>query len=186
MSPTSMDRYLAAARKISRLAVASPVPSPTAETFRIASDLGQDRRMEGLPFGTRGGVVVEYNFPEDAEYMIEVLPDGPLRIEAHELEVTIDGDRVELLTIGKSPEDSDGRGLYTPTVGTQEIRIPVQAGPHKIGVAFLRRHRLSRKAYGSSTSDHLPVKGRAVIRGINHTLKASLSRVHMNQVVRVR
>ncbi|MFP6573373.1 MAG: DUF1592 domain-containing protein [Vicinamibacterales bacterium] len=139
VSPTSMDRYLAAARKISRLAVASPVPSPTAETFRIASDLGQDRRMEGLPFGTRGGVVVEYNFPEDAEYIIEVLPDGPLRIEAHELEVTIDGDRVELLTIGKSPEDSDARGLYTPTVGTQEIRIPVQAGPHKIGVAFLRK-----------------------------------------------
>ena len=42
VSPTSMDRYLAAARKISRLAVASPVPSPTAETFRIASDLSQD------------------------------------------------------------------------------------------------------------------------------------------------
>ena len=139
VSPTSMDRYLAAARKISRLAVASPVPSPTAETFRIASDLSQDRRIEGLPFGTRGGVVVEYNFPEDAEYVIDVLPDGPLRVEAHQLEVTIDGERVELLTVGKSPEDNDPRGLYTPTVGTQEIRIPVQAGPHKIGVAFLRK-----------------------------------------------
>ena len=63
VSPTLMERYLSAARKISRLAVASPVPSPTAETFRIASDLGQDRRMERLPFGTRGGMVLDYNFP---------------------------------------------------------------------------------------------------------------------------
>ena len=139
VSPTSMERYLAAARKISRLAVASPVPSPTADTFRIASDLGQDRRIEGLPFGTRGGIVVEYNFPEDAEYVIDVLPDGPLRIEPHELEFTIDGERVEVLTVGKSPDDGDPRGLYTPEIDTLEVRIPVKAGPHEVGVAFLRK-----------------------------------------------
>lgn len=139
VSPTLMERYLAAARKISRLAVASPVPSPTADTFRIASDLGQDQRIEGLPFGTRGGIVLEYNFPEDADYVIEVLPDGPLRIEPHELEITIDGERVEVLVVGKSPDDSDPRGLYTPEVGAQKVRIPVKAGPREIGVAFLRK-----------------------------------------------
>ena len=139
VSPTLMERYLSAARKISRLAVASPVPSPTAETFRIASDLGQDRRMEGLPFGTRGGMVVDYNFPEDAEYVFEILPDGPLRIEPHDLEVTIDGERIALLTVGKRPDPDDPRGLYTPQIETLEVRTPVTAGPHAIGVAFLRK-----------------------------------------------
>ena len=139
VSPTLMDRYLSAARKVSRLAVASPVPSPTAETFRIASDLGQDARMEGLPFGTRGGMLVEYNFPEDAEYVIEVLPDGPLRIEPHDLEITIDGERIELLTVGKRPDANDPRGLYIPEIETLEVRVPVTAGPHEVGVAFLRK-----------------------------------------------
>lgn len=139
VSPTLMDRYLSAARKISRLAVASPVPSATAETFRIASDLGQDQRLDGLPFGTRGGVAVQYNFPEDAEYLIEVLPDGPLRVEAHQLEISIDGERVELLTVGKSPDDADPRGLYVPEVGSQQVRVPVTAGPHEVSVTFLRK-----------------------------------------------
>ena len=139
VSPTLMERYLAAARKIGRLAVASPVPSPTAETFRIASDLGQDRRMEGLPFGTRGGMVVDYNFPEDAEYVFEILPDGPLRIEPHDLEVTIDGERIALLTVGKRPDPDDPRGLYTPQIEALEVRTPVTAGPHTVGVAFLRK-----------------------------------------------
>ena len=139
VSPTLMERYLSAARRISRLAVASPVPSPTAETFRIASDLGQDRRMERLPFGTRGGMVVDYNFPEDAEYVFEILPDGPLRIEPHDLEVTIDGERIALLTVGKAPDPDDPRGLYTPQIETLEVRTPVTAGPHEVGVAFLRK-----------------------------------------------
>ena len=139
VSPTLMERYLSAARKISRLAVASPVPSPTAETFRIASDLGQDRRMEGLPFGTRGGTVIDYNFPEDAEYIFEVLPDGPLRIEPHDLEITIDGERIALLTVGKAPDPDDPRGLYTPEIETLEVRAPVTAGPHEVGIAFLRK-----------------------------------------------
>ena len=61
-----MERYLAPARKIRRLAIGSPVPSATAETFRIPSDLDQDRHIAGLPFGTRGGTFIDYNFPEDA------------------------------------------------------------------------------------------------------------------------
>ena len=139
VSPTLMERYLSAGRKISRLAVASPVPSPTAETFRIASDLGQDRRMEGLPFGTRGGTVIDYNFPEDAEYIFEILPDGPLRIEPHDLEITIDGERIALLTVGKAPDPDDPRGLYTPEIETLDVRAPVTAGPHEVGIAFLRK-----------------------------------------------
>ena len=138
VSPTLMERYLSAARKISRLAVGSPVPSAIEETFRIASDLGQDAHIAGLPFGTRGGTLIDFNFPEDAEYVISVVPDGPLFIESHELEVTLDGERVELFTVGRTLEPGERRGLYAEA-DPREVRLRVNAGPHQIGVAFLRK-----------------------------------------------
>ena len=138
ISPTLMERYLAAARKISRLAVGAPVPSATAETFRIASDLGQDFHIAGLPFGTRGGTLIDYNFPEDAEYTISVVPDGPLYIEPHQLEVTLDGHRIELFTVGRTLEAGERRGQYSEA-DSRDIRLRVSAGPHQIGVAFLQK-----------------------------------------------
>ncbi|MBM63651.1 MAG: hypothetical protein CL484_11965 [Acidobacteria bacterium] len=138
ISPTLMERYLAAARKISRLAVGAPVPSATAETFRIASDLGQDFHIAGLPFGTRGGTLIDYNFPEDAEYTISVVPDGPLYIEPHQLEVTLDGHRIELFTVGRTLEAGERRGQYSEA-DSRDIRLRVSAGPHQVGVAFLQK-----------------------------------------------
>ncbi len=139
MSPTLMDRYLSAARKISRLAVGSPVPSPVAETFRIASDLSQDSRMPGLPFGTRGGALIEFNFPEDAEYVVTIVPDGPLFVEPHELEVTLDGERIELFTVGRTLAPGERRGQYAAEAEPREVRLRVNAGPHQVGVTFLQK-----------------------------------------------
>ena len=138
VSPTLMERYLAAARKISRLAVGSPVPSPTAEIFRIASDLGQDSHVAGLPFGTRGGTLIDYNFPEDAEYLISVVPDGPLYIEPHQLEITLDGRRVELFTVGRALEPGERRGQYAEA-DARDVRLRVNAGPHQVGVTFIQK-----------------------------------------------
>ncbi len=138
VSPTLMDRYLAAARKISRLAVGSPVPSPIAETFRVPSDQGQDHHVAGLPFGTRGGLVVDFNFPEDAEYVISVVPDGPLYIEPHELELTLDGERLEMFTVGRALEPGQRRSQYAEA-DPREVRVRVSAGPHRVGAAFLRK-----------------------------------------------
>ena len=138
VSPTLMERYLAAARKISRLAVGSPVPSPIAETFRIPSDQGQDGRVAGLPFGTRGGMVVDFNFPEDAEYVISAVPDGPLHIEPHELEITLDGERLEVFTVGRALEPGQRRAQYAEA-DAREVRVRVGAGPHRVGAAFLRK-----------------------------------------------
>ena len=139
VSPTLMERYLVAARKISRLAVGSPVPSPTAETFRLASDLGQDTHIDGLPFGTRGGTLIDYNFPEDAEYVIAVLPDGALFAGPHQLEVSLDGERVELFTVGRTLEEGERRSAYTTEANPREVRLRVTAGPHQVGVTFLKR-----------------------------------------------
>jgi len=139
ISPTLMERYLAAAGKISRLAVGSPAPSPIAETFRIASDLGQDDHIAGLPFGTRGGTLVDFNFPEDAEYVISVVPDGPLYIEPHELEITIDGERLEVFTVGRTLAPGERRGEYATETDPREVRVRVTAGPHQVGAAFLSK-----------------------------------------------
>ena len=72
MSPTLMEQYLAAAQRVSRLAVGTPVPAPSIEYIRITDDLSQDVHLPGLPFGTRGGTQFNYVFPMDAEYEIRV------------------------------------------------------------------------------------------------------------------
>ena len=110
MSPTLLERYLAAAQKISRIAVGTPPPSPTVDYFRLADDLQQDNHLEGLPLGTRGGIAIRYTFPMDAEYVIrprlarDVNESVPLYLEPQHLEVSIDGERVQLFTLpGVSP-----------------------------------------------------------------------------------
>ena len=137
VSPTLLERYLSAARKISRLAVAAPVPSPTAETFRVRSDLPQDDRLDGLPFGTRGGVLIRYNFPQDADYVIKVEPNGR-PTEPHEIEVTLDGERVQLFTL-RPPEREPSDAGYDDGDTDLEVRLPVKAGPREVGVAFIEK-----------------------------------------------
>ena len=67
VSPTLLERYLSAAKQVSRLAIGNPDLPPTALTFRRSADDAQDARLAGLPFGTRGGMAIPYNFPVDAE-----------------------------------------------------------------------------------------------------------------------
>ena len=71
ITPSLLDRYVAAARKISRGAIGDPAIAPTAQTFRLKADLSQDVGFEGLPLGTRGGVSIPYQFPLDAEYTVQ-------------------------------------------------------------------------------------------------------------------
>ena len=117
VSPTLMDRYLAAAQKISRLAVGLPTTLPNVDYFRIADDLGQDDHLPGLPFGTRGGTKIRYTFPIGGEYAVRVkiardLNDSvPIYTVAQELEVSIDGRRLQVFTLpgGQPPPARGGR-----------------------------------------------------------------------------
>ena len=151
MSPTLLERYLSAAKKISRLAVGTPVPSPTAETFRLATDLTQDERVDGLPFGTRGGTRLEFTFPEDAEYAFRVRlgrdASGTLKTfdTPHQLEVSLDGERLQTFVVGEPPPDGVERRSpeYQAYIQRQraadeewEVRAPVRAGPHTVQVTF--------------------------------------------------
>jgi hypothetical protein len=105
MSPTLMERYLAAAQKVSRLAVGTPPPAPNIDYFRIADDLSQDEQLPGLPFGSRGGTLIRYTFPMDGEYEFrprltrDLNESVPLYAEEQRLEISIDGERVGLFTL---------------------------------------------------------------------------------------
>ncbi len=149
VSPVLLERYLSAAWKISAVAVGDPNITPTTQTFRVRSDASQDQHIEGLPVGTRGGILVKYNFPLDAEYRFKVKfwsntvntvrgLEFPSRVE-----ITLDGARVKLVTIG-GQEDAD-LGNTNPTASAEaimkrvELQIPVKAGPHTVTVAFLEK-----------------------------------------------
>ena len=105
MSPTLMERYLAAAQKVSRLAVGTPPPAPNIDYFRITDDLSQDEQLPGLPLGTRGGTLIRYTFPMDGEYEFrprltrDLNESVPLYTEDQRLEISIDGERVGLFTL---------------------------------------------------------------------------------------
>jgi hypothetical protein len=122
VSPTIMERYLDAARKISRLAVGDPTAPVLVNSYRLSPDQTQDTRVDSLPFGTRGGLGVRTDFPLDGEYSIKLDLSGAGRDQ--QLEISVDGERVRLLPVG----------------GTQaEVRVPIKAGPRLLGVAFVQR-----------------------------------------------
>lgn len=141
LSPTLLNRYIAAAQKISRLAVGTAVSSPGGETFRVRPDITQDGHLEGLPLGTRGGILIPYHFPQDGEYEITVhlMRDRNEEIEGlrepHELEVQVDRERVALWTI-KPPSNGE---THQSVDANLKQRVQVKAGPHKVGVAFLKQ-----------------------------------------------
>jgi len=113
LSPTLLDRYLTAARRIVRLAVGSPVRSPGGDTFNLPPDLTQEENFGELPAGTRGGTVIRYTFPLNAEYdfQLRLARDRNEYIEglkeSHEIEVMLDGERVQLFTVAPPPKGTD-------------------------------------------------------------------------------
>ena len=72
LSPVLMQSYLTAARRVSAAAVGDVAQIPvTAETYRVRSDMSQDSHVDGLPLGTRGGLVVTHTFPVDADVHLQ-------------------------------------------------------------------------------------------------------------------
>lgn len=149
LSPTLLDRYVAAAEKISRVAVGRPSRSPGGETIRIAADVTQEEHLDGLPIGTRGGAVVPYTFPQDGEYEIQIrlTRDRDEHVEglneAHDLELLLDRERVELFTVKPPLREAGLPETEQPSHAKVDqhlhIRVPVAAGPHVVGVAFPKK-----------------------------------------------
>jgi len=148
LSPTLLDRYVSAAEKISHVAIGRASRSPDGDTIRIQPDLTQEEHLEGLPIGTRGGALVRYTFPLDGEYEIHIrlTRDRNEHVEGlnepHDLELLLDRERVQLFTL-KPPQreagvSEDCQPNHDKVDQHLKVRVPVAAGPHALGVAFLK------------------------------------------------
>jgi mono/diheme cytochrome c family protein len=147
VSPSLIERYVGAARKISRLAVGDLAVPRMIDTYQLSGQLPQDVHLEELPLGTRGGVLIRRTFPVDGEYTFDVqvarggVYDPSTAGEGFELELTVDGARAQLFKEERrQPAAGDQRqGRRGGGGGPLQARIAVTAGPHDIGVAFLQK-----------------------------------------------
>jgi hypothetical protein len=136
MSPALMEAYLSAAGKISRLAMGD-VSSPTQAVYDVPGDTAQNYHVDGLPFGTRGGMLIPYEFPADGEYSFKIKGvTGYFQavlggIKGEKLEVLVDGEQVKLFDWDRELANSGNSG------GRSTPRVHVKAGLHDVGVTFL-------------------------------------------------
>jgi hypothetical protein len=146
LSSSLLEAYLSAATRISRIAVGEAT-SPTQVTYRVPEDTTQNYHVEGLPFGTRGGLQIEHTAPSDGSYTFKVFsvnlgnmgnfrPFG--EIKGEQLLVYVDDKRVakvdwdKALGVNRRFDDEGGGQLKTI-----DVTLPLSAGPHKVGITFL-------------------------------------------------
>jgi hypothetical protein len=164
ISSTLVEAYVMAGQKISRLAMGEPV-TPSLYVYRAPEDSSQDYHIEGLPFGTRGGVLLDYIFPSEGEYRITITPifgdnmspTGFGSVECEKLAVLLDGERVQLLDWqggrgggggancgggrggggGNRGGGGGGAGGGRGGAGGMRVTLKTTAGPHKLGITYL-------------------------------------------------
>jgi len=148
VSPTLLDAYLTAAAEISRLAIGNATAGPTERQYRIPRWVTQTERVEGAPFGTRGGTSVLHTFPADGEYIFRfsfhhettgaavgngrsalTTPDDPEQVE-----ISVDGVRVALLDFDRWMHVENPEGVEMRTGP-----IFLTAGPRRVTAAFVKR-----------------------------------------------
>jgi hypothetical protein len=173
VSPVLLESYLTAAERVSALALGDPSTPPAGELFRVRQDQSQDRHVAGLPLGTVGGILIERTLPLDGEYQFQVrlfrTNLGTMRgLEyPHQLEISVDGERVHLASFGGDKEITSSSDNPTTTGDDVDnrftVRVRMTAGPHKIGVAFLEKtHALNTRRlqnYVRSSSDTIDFSG---------------------------
>ena len=141
VSQSRLEQYLTVARRISRAAIGSPRAGPEVHEFRVAETTRQYERAEGLPFGTRGGILVRHHFPQDGIYEFEIdllcriggECDGSVGFpDEHRLLVLVDGAPSAEFLLEPRME------FRPPEERVWRTRLPLTAGPRDIGVTFAR------------------------------------------------
>src|SRR5437870_5627935 len=164
ISTAHLERYLSVARQVTRLATGLPPTSPTMDRFEIPLHVLQDERQsEDLPFGSRGGIAVKYDFPIDGEYLIKIrlqrqYQDYIKGMGWHQqLDIRLDGSLLKRFTVGGEGKGRPAASSYAGDgepgfagddswekymqIGADaglEVRAPIEAGPHLVGVSFVR------------------------------------------------
>ena len=173
VSPSLMERYLSASWNISRQAIGDSRIVPTTATYRVRPDLSQDQHIDGLPLGTRGGILVQHTFPLDGEYVIKLrmwrntfdLMRG--MEDPHEVEINLDGARIGSVTVGGRNDFvkmAENPGAFGATLDQRlTVRIQAKAGPHTISAdTVLRSHAVKDdlvKPFLRTTVDGLDITG---------------------------
>jgi hypothetical protein len=149
ISPSLLEQYLGAARQISSLAVGSDKELLNL-SFRIPPDDSQQDHVDGLPLGTRGGLLFSHNFPQDGEYDFSVfllrnIVGYMIGLEfPHTLEVSVDGERVFAANVGGEADNLASDTNMSETANAIDKRLKtrakVKAGPRMVGVTFVRRN----------------------------------------------
>jgi len=164
ISRAHLERYLSVARQVTRLATGLAPTRPNSETFEISLHIVQDdRQSEDLPFGSRGGIAIPYNFPVDGEYVIKVrlrrqYQDYLMGMGwPQQLDIRLDGKLLKRFTVGGGAQGTPAAASYAGDgepgfAGDPEwetymqlagdagllVRVPVEAGPRVVGVSFVR------------------------------------------------
>jgi Protein of unknown function (DUF1592)/Protein of unknown function (DUF1588)/Protein of unknown function (DUF1587)/Protein of unknown function (DUF1585)/Protein of unknown function (DUF1595)/Planctomycete cytochrome C len=149
VSPSLIEQYLTASRKIASLAVGDPHIVPVSSVYRVPPDRAQADHVEGLPLGTRGGLLVHHSFPLDADYdfrvnlLQNIVGYVPGLEWPHQLEISVDGERVFTAPVGGEEDNklSDTNlALAKETLDSRlRARIHVKAGQRAVTVAFIRK-----------------------------------------------
>jgi hypothetical protein len=164
VSPALVEGYVSAASKLSRLALGHET-APGRKIYYAREDYSQEEQVDGLPFGTRGGMLAHHYFPADGEYVISWVPVrntvGALYggdAENEQVELSIDGERIKLYSIGK-----DIPLTANVHADKNEIRVAVKAGQHAVGLAFIANtyipHVFLNRSYRRSILDDNPIEG---------------------------
>ena len=146
-SPALIERYIGAAGKISRLAVGNTDLGPLSTTYKVRGDLSQDRHIEGLPVGTRGGILIRHNFPVDGEYLFKFsllkVNFGPQyggAAKGEQVEMSVNGERVKLIDLRSVPYYYiRGGAARGGPAAPLEVRLPMKAGPQTVTVTFVKK-----------------------------------------------
>jgi len=164
VSPALVEGYVSAASKLSRQALGHET-APGRKIYYTREDYSQEEQVDGLPFGTRGGMLVHHYFPADGEYVISWVPVrntvGTLYggdAENEQVELTVDGGRIKLYSIGK-----DIPLTANVQADKNEVRVVVKAGQHAVGLAFIANtyipHVFLNRSYRRSILDDNPIEG---------------------------
>jgi hypothetical protein len=173
ISPSLMERYLSASWNISRQAVGNVNIAPSTSVYRVRPDLSQDQHVEGLPPGTRGGLLVTHTFPVDGEYTIKLrlwrntfdLMRG--MEDPHDIEIAMDGRRLALVTAGGGEQFvkmAENPGTFGADLDRKlTVTMPVTAGTHTLwATTVLRSHAVRDdliKPFLRTTVDGLDIMG---------------------------
>ena len=137
LSATLLESYLNAASEISRWALGNRSAPAVDQVYKLPEYISQHPwdHVEGAPYGTHGGMVIDHLFPANAEYVFAMTFNGGRNARLEDVDISIDGERVALLHYTRSGAGADGRGGS----GIRTEPIMLRAGQHKVSAAFIRR-----------------------------------------------